>query len=80
MPTYPVFNKETGEKKELKMTMTEYGEWRNENPEWDKDWSAGIAGVGEVGEFQDKLAKSHHSWNDVLHQVSKQPGSNVKPI
>ena len=38
MPTYPVFNKETGEKKELKMTMTEYGEWRNENPEWDKDW------------------------------------------
>jgi len=80
MPTYPVFHKETGEKKELKMTMLEYGDWRKENPEWDKDWSAGIAGVGEVGEFQDKLAKSHPGWNDVLHQVSKQPGSNVKPI
>ena len=80
MPTYPVFNKETGEKKELKMTMTEYGEWRNENPEWDKDWQAGVAGVGEVGEFKDKLVKSHPGWNDVLHQVSKQPGSNVKPI
>jgi hypothetical protein len=80
MPTYPVFNKQTGEKKELKMTMIEYDVWRNENPEWDKDWQAGVAGVGEVGEFQDKLAKSHPGWNDVLHQVSKQPGSNVKPI
>ena len=80
MPTYPVFNKETGEKKELKMTMIEYDVWRNGNPEWDKDWQAGVAGVGEVGEFQDKLVKSHPGWNDVLHQVSKQPGSNVKPI
>ena len=80
MPTYPVFNKETGEKKELKMTMIEYDVWRNGNPEWDKDWQAGVAGIGEVGEFQDKLVKSHPGWNDVLHQVSKQPGSNVKPI
>jgi len=80
MPLYPVFNKETGEKRQLSMTISEYSNWREENPEWDKDWSAGVAGMGEVGEFQDKLKKSHPGWNDVLHRTSKMPGSNVRPF
>ena len=37
MPSYPVINKETGEKKELSMTMKDYEQWRKDNPEWDKD-------------------------------------------
>ena len=45
MPTYPVKNLETGEKKELSMTISQYEEWRKENPDWDKDWSAGTGGV-----------------------------------
>ena len=45
MPTYPVVNKETGEKKELSMTMVEYSNWRDENPGWDKDWSEGCAAL-----------------------------------
>jgi len=45
MPTYNVINKETGEKKEFSMTMREYGQWRDDNPEWDKDWMAGVAGT-----------------------------------
>ena len=80
MPTYPVINKETGEKKELSMTMKSYDEWRKENPDWDRDWQAGVAGVGEVGEVYDKLKKSHPGWNDVLHKASKAPGSKVKAI
>jgi len=44
MPTYPVLNKNTGEKKELSMSMKEYEKWREDNPEWDKDWNAGIGG------------------------------------
>ncbi len=80
MPTYPVKHKETGEIKELSMTMKEYCEWKDENPDWDKDWMAGVAGVGEVGECYDKLMKSHPGWNDVLHKVSKAPRSNVRPI
>ena len=36
MPTYPVINKTTGEKKTLSMTMKEYGEWKDANPDWDK--------------------------------------------
>ncbi len=25
------------------MTMKEYDQWRKDNPEWDKDWQAGVA-------------------------------------
>ena len=32
MPTYPVIHKETGEKKELSMTMKEYCEWKKPTP------------------------------------------------
>ena len=80
MPTYPVINLKTKEKKELSMSMVVYDEWRKENPDWDKDWSAGVAGVGEVGDFQDKLKESHPGWNDVLHRASKYPGATVKPL
>jgi hypothetical protein len=80
MPTYPVKNKETSERKELYMTMIEYEEWRENNKEWDKDWSAGVAGVGEIGEWKDKLIKKHPSWNTILDKAGKMPNSNVKRI
>ena len=74
MPTYPVKNLKTGEEKELSMTMKAYDNWRKENPDWDKDWSKGVAGVGEVGEFQDKLAKTHPGWTDILTKSEKSGG------
>ena len=80
MPTYPVINKETGEKKELSMSMIKYDEWRKENPDWDKDWNAGVAGLGEGGEWRDKLITKNPGWNDVLHKASKSPGSRVSKI
>ena len=80
MPTYPVIHKETGEKKELSMSMVAYDEWRKENPNWDKDWSEGCAGLGEVGEWKDKLITKNPGWNDVLHKASKSPGSRVSKI
>tara|TARA_B100000927_G_C16040205_1_gene298766 strand:+ start:181 stop:429 length:249 start_codon:yes stop_codon:yes gene_type:complete len=80
MPTYPVKNLKTGETQELSMTMSAYDKWREENPDWDKDWSKGCAGVGEVGEWQEKLIKRKPGWNDVLGKVSKMPGANVKPF
>ena len=45
MPTYPVINKTTGETKDLRMTVAEYEQWKTDNPDWDKDWSQGIAGT-----------------------------------
>ena len=80
MPTYPVKNLTTGEQKEIRMTMSDYDQWRKDNPDWDKDWNAGVANLGEVGEIYDKLKKTHPGWNDVLHKASKAPKSIVKPI
>jgi hypothetical protein len=77
MPDYPIVNKITGEKKEITMSISQYEKWRKENPDWDKDWSAGIASsVSAVGDFQ---SKTDGGWNEVLHKVSKVPGSVVKP-
>ena len=39
MPTYPLIHKETGEQKEIHMSMTEYTQWCKDNPDWHKDWS-----------------------------------------
>ena len=80
MPTYPVIHKETKEKKELSMTMKEYDLWRKDNPDWDKDWSKGVAGVGEVGEWKDKLVRRKPGWNEVLEKVQSMPGAHKQKI
>ena len=80
MATYPVVNTKTGESKEMIMSMKAYDQWRKDNPEWDKDWSKGVAGVGEVGEWKDKLRKSNPGWNEVLQRAGKMPGATVKKI
>ena len=76
MPTYPVKNKETGEEKELSMTMADYDQWRKDNPEWDKDWSAGCA--SQSTEFKWTGEAKSSGWNEVLDRASKQPGANVR--
>ena len=66
MPTYPVINLKTKEKKELFMTMDEDDQWKKDNPDWDKDWQAGVASAGEVGEWRDKMATTHPGWADIM--------------
>ena len=80
MPTYPVKNSKTGEQKELMMTMKEYDTWRKDNPDWDKDWSKGVAGVGEVGDCKQKLVNRKPGWNEVLERVQKYPGAQKQKI
>ena len=79
MPTYPVKNLNTGEEKELSMTMAAYDEWRKENPDWDKDWSKGCASAGEVGDWRDKMSKTHPGWKDVMGQVKKNKSFGSSP-
>ena len=78
MPTYPVVHKETGEKQELYMSMVEYEQWKKDNPDWDKDWSAGVAGVGEVGHWKNKMGKTNPGWSDIMTRASKVPGSTIE--
>ena len=78
MPTYPLINLKTKEKKELSMTMKEYDEWRNdpENADWDKDWQAGVAACQEIEGWKGEARSS--GWNEILDRASKQPGDNVR--
>ena len=76
MPTYPVKNLKTGETKEIVMTMKQYDQWRKDNPDWDKDWNAGVASTQEMFRWTGAAASS--GWNEVLDRASKQPGSTVR--
>ena len=82
MPTYPVVNTKTGEQKEVEMSIHAWDQWKNDNPEWIRDWSdpSTCPSPGEVGEWKDKLVKSKPGWNSVLEKASKAPGSRVKKI
>jgi hypothetical protein len=82
LPIYPVVNKETGETKELEMTISQWEKWKDENFKngWDRDWSQGCASPGEVGEWKNKLISKHPDWNTVLDRAGKMPKSNVKKI
>ena len=68
MPTYPVINKVTGEQKQITMTVPEWDQWKEDNPDWTRDWSdpSTCPASGEVGEWRDKLAKTHPGWKDIM--------------
>jgi hypothetical protein len=80
MPLYPVINKNTGETKELSMTISEWEKWKEENFKdgWDRHWICGCASLGEVGEWKDVLNKKHPSFNEVLKKAKKSGGMNSK--
>ena len=82
MATYPVRNKETGETKEVIMSVNDWDKWKEDNPDWSRDFSdpSTCPGVGEVGEWKDKLVKSKPGWNEVLDRASRQPGANKLKI
>ena len=73
MAPYPVVHKETGETKEVSMSVHDWDKWTEENPDWIRDYSdpSTVPGFGEVGEWKDKLRKSKPGWNDVLEKTRK---------
>ena len=78
MATYPVVNTKTGEQKEVSMSVHDWDEWKEENPDWSRDYSdpETMPGVGEVGEWKDKLRKKAPGWNDILKKVKKSAPRN----
>jgi hypothetical protein len=82
LATYPIINKETGERKEITMSIDDWDEWKSNNRAWIRDWSdpSTAPGCCEVGEWRDKLSKNHPSWNEVLKKVGSSPGSKIKKI
>lgn len=69
MPLYPVINKNTGEKKELNLTISDYEDWKSQNPEWTRDWSEGVASsISEVGDWKDKVPSA---FKEKLRSIKK---------
>ena len=81
MATYPVVNTKTGEQKDVVMSVHDWDQWKIDNPDWERYYTPDNApGVGEVGEWKDKLRKSKPGWTDVLRKAQKAPGSGVKTL
>ena len=68
MATYPVINKETGEQKEVRLSVHEWSQWKDDNPEWDRDWSdpSTCPASCEVGEWRDKMSRTHPGFHDIM--------------
>ena len=76
--TYPVINPETGEKKEVKMSVHEITQWYEDNKPWTRDWSEGCCGQANEGEWKSKLVNKHPGWKRVLDKVKEHPKSLVR--
>ncbi len=82
MATYPVKHQETGETKEVVMSIHDWDQWREDNPDWQRYYTpdnAPLLGL-EVGEWKDRLIKQKPEWNEILNKASKAPGSVVTKI
>jgi len=68
MATYPVINTKTGEQKDVVLSVHDWDQWKKDNPDWTRDWSDPdtCPASGEVGEWRDKLAKTHPGWKDIM--------------
>jgi hypothetical protein len=68
MATYPVINTKTGEQKDVVLSVHEWDQWKEDNPDWTRDWSdpSTCPSSGEVGEWRDKLGKTHPGWKDIM--------------
>ncbi len=81
MATYPVVNSKTGEQKEVIMSITEWDQWKEDNPDWIRDFSdpSTMPGLGvEVGEWQDKLINKNPGWGEVLKKADKAGGIGAR--
>ena len=78
MATYPVVHKETGEQKEVEMSVLEWDQWKEDNPDWQRDWSdpSTCPGSGEVGEWQDRLYAKKPGWEQIMKGVKKAAPTN----
>mgnify|MGYP003110994956 FL=1 len=76
MATYPVINQQTGEQKEVVMSVHDWDQWKEDNPDWQRYFtpenspSLGI----EVGEWRDKLVNKNPGWGEVLKKAEKSGG------
>ena len=73
MATYPVKHRETGEEKEVTMSVHDWDEWKEQNPDWFRFFTPDTcpSSTESIGDWRGKLYKSHPGWKDVMGKVKK---------
>ena len=78
MATYPVINNKTGEQKEVVMSVTDWDKWKEDNPDWTRDYSDPSKfpslGLEMVGDWKDKLVNKNPSWGEILKKSERSGG------
>ena len=80
MATYPVVNTKTGEQKEVVMSVHDWTQWTEDNQDWLRDYSdpSTMPGVGEVGEWKDKLVNKNPGWGEILKKSHNAGGISAR--
>lgn len=79
MATYPVENKNTGERKEVKLSIHEWDEWREQNPDWFRFYTPeNTPGMGSEieGDWRNKLMRSKPGWKDIMEKTKRNAPRN----
>ena len=76
MATYPVKHKETGETKDVVMSIHDWDQWRDDNPDWERFFTPeNSPSLGlEIGEWRDKLVNKNPGWGEILNKAGKSGG------
>ena len=76
MATYPVRNKETGEEKEVMMSVHDWDQWKTDNPDWERFFTPeNSPAMGlEIGDWRDKLTNKNPGWGEILKKSEKAGG------
>ena len=80
MATYPVVNQKTGEQKEVAMSIHDWDQWKDDNPNWERYFTpenSPALGI-EVGEWRDKLVNKNPGWGEVLKKSEKAGGISAR--
>ena len=80
MATYPVVNQKTGEQKEVAMSIHDWDQWKEDNPDWERYFTpenCPALGV-EGGEWRDKLVNKNPGWGEVLKKSEKAGGISAR--
>ena len=81
MATYPVKNKETGEEKEVIMSVHDWDQWKTDNPDWERFFTpenSPALGLETVGDWKDKLTNKNPGWGEILKKADKSGGISAR--
>ena len=73
MPQYEFKHNQTGETKEVFLSISKYDEWVANNPDWERYYTSA---PGLVSQAKSTLSQAGKDWESHLTNIKKQSGKN----